>query len=254
MKKQNMIHIIFGIIILLLLVTLLSYAYFSANIEGSETDTTISASGGTMDINYVGGSNIIKSNMSPSNTPFADKEFTIKGNNTIGKSMHYNLSLIIKTNTFTDYGISYNLSFTSKTGTGTTVSESEEDMCYILNGPQTEVLGSGSFPGPTSGEETHTYNLKMYFPDKGEPQNEDQGKTINAYIKTEEGEKTASSCKQLPTIGDTILANNGGFENITEADPSLFDSINTEDENKMYKIEDDYGDSYYFRGAKDSRK
>ena len=252
MKKESMFKIITLIILILVITTITSYAYFTANLEGNENETSLSISGGTMKITYNGGSNINATHIISKEEAFAAKTFTLTGNNTTGANMNYNISLVVQTNTFTDYALSYNLSLASKTGNGTPVPDSPKNMCYLLNGPQTEVLGSGLFLGPTSENEAHTYNLKLYFSDTGKPQNEDQGKILTAYIKTEAGEKTASECKQLPpTIGDVILADNGGKENITEAPTLLFYSINTEDENKMYKMEDDYGDSYYFRGARD---
>ena len=250
MKKDNIIKLIGLITLVLVITTISSYAYFTANITGNENETTLTVAGGTMNITYNGGSTINMGAIYSREEAWASKTFTLTGNNTTGANMLYNISLVVQTNSFSDYALSYNLSLTSKTGNGTTVPESPKNMCYLLNGPQTEILGTGTFLGPTTGNEVHTYNLKMYFPDTGVPQNEDQGKKITAYIKTESGEKTASTCKQIPSIGDIILANNGGAENITEAPTSLFDSINTSDENKMYKMEDDYGDSYYFRGAK----
>ncbi len=226
MKNSNLTHIIYGTIILLILTVALSYAYFTATIHGSES--TIFADGGMMDIYYEDGTGEINaSKIIPQNTPFADKDFTITGNNTTNKVMYYNLNLVIDNNTFTDYAISYKLTSTNTNSNGTIVPSSTNDMCYILNGPQTEVLGSGTFTGPTNGNKTHTYNLKMYFPDTDKLQNENFNKTIAAYIKTEEGEKEGSSCKQIPPSGIAriILANNGGFENITEAPIGAFNNI-----------------------------
>ena len=48
-----------------------------------------------------------------------------------------------------------------------------------------------------------------------------------------------------------ILAPFGGVEAIQEAPVGTFANISESNEAVMYKIEDDYGDSYYYRGAKD---
>ena len=50
----------------------------------------------------------------------------------------------------------------------------------------------------------------------------------------------------------TILANNGGVDNITELPDSAFASVTTASEKGMYKKADDLGTSYYFRGAVDN--
>ena len=52
-------------------------------------------------------------------------------------------------------------------------------------------------------------------------------------------------------LGNEILAQYGGKDNIAEAPAGTFDNINGSTDNLMYKMEDDYGMSYYLRGAKD---
>ncbi|NLD15983.1 MAG: hypothetical protein GX666_00180, partial [Tissierellia bacterium] len=247
-SKKNKIHTILNIILSIIAVAGISYAYFAADIRNSETTSTIFGDAGEMVINYDGGPNIVVGQMTPSNDPFATKKFTVTGNSSITSTMYYNISIIKESNTFTDYGLAYNLTSTNTNNNGTIIPSSTKDLCYFLTGEGEEVLGNGTFTGPTNGNKVHTYTLKLYFPDE-EYQIENQSKSFEFYISIREGEKTASECKQIPSIGDLILANNGGAENITEAPTSLFDSINTSDENKMYKMEDDYGDSYYFRGA-----
>lgn len=43
------------VVMLLLISTLTSFAYFTANITGSETNTTLTIGGGVMNIDYEGG-------------------------------------------------------------------------------------------------------------------------------------------------------------------------------------------------------
>ncbi len=252
MKAKNIKYMVSFIITLLLLTAVSSFAYFVTAITGSETEATILAGSGSMEIYYENGSGIIASlSLMPSNTHFASKNFTITGNNKTSGIMNYTLNLVVTTNTFTDYAIGYKLTSTNTNSNGTVVPQTTNDMCYLLKGPETKVLGSGSFTGPTSGNKVHTYNIKLYFPETEYLQNDDNNKQIEAHIKTEEGIKTKDECKQLPGIRDIILANNGGEENITEAPSNLFENISGPTENMMYKMEDDYGTSYYFRGARD---
>ena len=90
-------------ITLFLLILGLSYAFFTANIIGSESTTTITASGGTMDITFAGGSNVTMSNMYPREAVWGTKSFTVTGNNTTTLTMYYNLNLVVESNTFS-YG------------------------------------------------------------------------------------------------------------------------------------------------------
>ncbi|MFA7120508.1 MAG: hypothetical protein WC277_03460 [Bacilli bacterium] len=53
------------------------------------------------------------------------------------------------------------------------------------------------------------------------------------------------------SLGNKILAQYSGKNNITAAPAGTFDNSNGSTENLMYKMDDDYGTSYYFRGAKD---
>ena len=94
-KNKQPLTLLISVIISLLLITAgLSFAYFTANITGIETSTTIEASGGVMTINYEGGENISTPNIFPGNNPFATKTFTLTANNTSSDNMHYHIILV----------------------------------------------------------------------------------------------------------------------------------------------------------------
>ena len=77
-NKKHTLPLILSMVLTILLITIgLSFAYFSANITGTENTTTIQASGGVMNIHYDGGENINTPNIFPSNDPFATKHFTL---------------------------------------------------------------------------------------------------------------------------------------------------------------------------------
>ncbi|MDD4706000.1 MAG: prepilin-type N-terminal cleavage/methylation domain-containing protein [Bacilli bacterium] len=65
-------------------------------------------------------------------------------------------------------------------------------------------------------------------------------------IDEEEEKKLCEKC-----LSTKIILQYGGLSNIKTAPAGTFASITTATENVMYKIEDYYGDSYYYRGAKD---
>ena len=108
--KHNKITLIISFVLSLLLITIgLSFAYFTANITGTESSTTIQASGGVMNIHYAGGENINTPNIFPSNDPFATKNFTLTGKSTTNDNMNYHIILVVEENTFTDNALMYKL-------------------------------------------------------------------------------------------------------------------------------------------------
>lgn len=95
-------------IALFFLILGLSYAYFTANITGSETGTTISAGGGIMYMTFDGGNNITMNNIYPRSEAWGTKIFTVTGNNTTDLNMAYSLYLEVEENTFNDHAMQYN--------------------------------------------------------------------------------------------------------------------------------------------------
>ena len=163
LKKVNKILKLLVYVALFFLLLGLSYAYILANITGSESSTTISASGGTMDVTFNGGSSINMSKMYPRPEAWGTKTFTVTGNNTTLLTMNYYLNLVMKVNTFSYGSLKYTLTSTNTGGNGQVV-PSITTMQEVGSGPKTIVLGAGNFAGPTSGNKVHTYNLKIYLP------------------------------------------------------------------------------------------
>ena len=241
-KKINKLSMYLLVTTVVLSIFSFTYAYFTANVEGAEETTTITTTGGTMNIVYNGGANINLTDIYPKEESWETKTFTVTGNNTTGQDMFYNISLNIVSNTFSSGTLKYKLNSTNTDGNGTIIPTTiiMEDIPTSTN----EIfLGNGSFIGVTSGNKVHTYSLEIYFPDTGLPQNENQGKQINAYVKTEEG------IKPLP-LRNMILDLYGSETNITTASIATFSNINSGTDNLMYSMLDDYGTSYYYRGAK----
>lgn len=244
MKFKRKTIFIFSIILLTILISIsITYAYFTALIEGNEETTSITTTGGVMNITYNGGANINISNIFPNSDVITNKTFSVTGNNTTGLEMFYNISLVIESNTFTNGALKYKLFTNNIDGNGiippniNNLEDINEDNIF---------LGNGSFTGPTNGNKVHDFNLEIYFPSTNENQNIDQGKEFKAYIKIEEGKAI------FPVLlTDTIFNQYGGEASLLTAPIAIFDEMSIENENAMYKIEDDYGTSYYYRGAKD---
>ena len=229
MKKKQKITMLLSLILTILLITIgLSYAYFSTNITGTETSTTIEASGGVMNINYDGGENIITPNIFPSNEAFATKNFTLTGKSTTNDNMNYHIILVVEENTFTNNALSYKLISDNIDANGT-VAPSINDLTGISTDSNEIFLGNGTFESPTTGNKLHTYKLELYFPVTGEDQNENQGKIFNAYVDIRENKYVYNNSKEVnhPVLFTGMMPikwdeNNNEIET-TESDPDWYD-------------------------------
>ncbi len=96
-KKITIITIVSMILSLLLITIGLSFAYFTANITGTENSTTINVTGGVMTIHYDStGQEIEAFNIRPDDNPFGTKTFTLTGTNTTTNNMECLIFLIVE--------------------------------------------------------------------------------------------------------------------------------------------------------------
>lgn len=146
-------------------------------------------------------------------------------------------------NTFSFNALQYKLISESTDINSMPVLSSEANLS-LGTGKRTIFLGNGSFSGTSENERVHSYTLEMFFIKEDNDQNYDNGKTFSAHIEILEGESEDSNY-----LTDKIV-NQYGIQNITKAPAGTFNNLSLSDENRMYKIDDDYGMSYYYRGAK----
>ena len=235
-KKQKRV-IIYLMIISLICVVGVSYAFFTAGMS-SETSTTVRADSGTMKITYSGGANINLDGIYPKDDVWATKTITVTGNNTTDAEMYYKLTLVVDSNTFkTDDPLQYELVSTNTSTNG-------EVIPTILKTDLTEnsiELGSGKFVKANNAK--HTYLLKIYYSKKATSQNANQGAAFSAHV-----EITSAKAPTAPTVSnlaEAIRANNEVQTPLTTPGAA----ISTADEALLASAEDDNGTSYYFRGA-----
>lgn len=180
MEKKSRVTLFIIILSIILILTGVSFAFFTAKIDGSESTSTIVADSGHMTIVYDNGSgNITAHNLAPDNAAFATKTFTLTGTNTTNKTMPYTLTLIIDNNTFSTNTISYTLTSTN-TGTNGTIVPSIATQTPIATGTSTITLGTGTFV--LADTKVHTYVLSLYFIDTGSDQSTDMSKYFAAHI------------------------------------------------------------------------
>ena len=233
-EKKHKRIMIYVMIISLICVVGVSYAFFTAGMS-SETSTTVRADAGTMKITYDGGANINLAGIYPKDDVWATKTITVTGNNTTDAEMYYKLTLVVDSNTFkTDDPLQYELVSTNTSTNGEIIPNiSKTD----ITGTSIE-LGSGHFVKANNAK--HTYLLKIYYPKKTTSQNANQGATFSAHV-----EITSAKAPTVSNLAETILANNEVKAPITTPGAA----ISTADEALLASTEDDNGTSYYFRGA-----
>ena len=230
-QKRVMIYVM---IVSLICVVGVSYAFFTAGMS-SETSTTVRADAGTMKITYDGGKDINLAGIYPKDDVWATKTITVTGNNTTDAEMYYKLTLVVDSNTFkTDDPLQYELVSTNTSTNGEIIPNiSKTD----ITGTSIE-LGSGHFVKANNAK--HTYLLKIYYPKKATSQNANQGAAFSAHV-----EITSAKAPTVSTFAETILANNEIKTPITTPGAG----ISTADEALLASAEDNNGTSYYFRGA-----
>ena len=233
-EKKHKRIMIYVMIISLICVVGVSYAFFTAGMS-SETSTTVRADAGTMKITYDGGKDINLAGIYPKDDVWATKTITVTGNNTTDAEMYYKLTLVVDSNTFkTDDPLQYELVSTNTSTNGEIIPNITKTD---ITGTSIE-LGSGHFVKANNAK--HTYLLKIYYPKKATSQNANQGAAFSAHV-----EITSAKAPTISTLAQTILANNKVKSPITTPGAA----VSTADEALLASAEDDYGTSYYFRGA-----
>ncbi len=193
MKKNK--NIISVCLVALLVVAILgvSYAYFSAIIEGSETVSTITMDAGEMKISFQNNDNEL---VFPTNTKIyprgtesenpndADawirKDFTIKGTNTTDLQMKYKLNLVVDNNTFLDNELSYFLTGTKSESDTTSLVVSASGK--ISTGTSTILLGTETPYFNNADGLDHNYSLRIFFFNKETDQNANQKAKFAAHV------------------------------------------------------------------------
>ena len=180
MKNKTKRVLLITLIAMVILFGGISYAYFSANISGAESESTILTSGGTLTIHYEDGNeNIIMSNVYPREKAWITKTITLTGTNTTDLKMQYELGLQIDTNGFSDY-LRYDLEQVSETNVNTNGVPIANKSLEVISGTGYRQLGIGMFT--TANNSVHKYILKLYFKDNNTDQSSAEGQSFAAKV------------------------------------------------------------------------
>ena len=200
LTKVEKVVIILTVIAVFMVFGGIGYAFFTMN-DNTGSTAEITNTSGKMTITYAdGGSNLlISERITPSNTIIANKTFTLTGLNTTtageGLAMEYKVGLKY-TSSFSYGQIHYYIKKLSTTNEGITTTFTGEANQTVPgnetytgyshgtlkkgNNKYTEMV-TGVFPA-NKDEQTITFNLLMQFPDTGENQDTEKGKSINAEV------------------------------------------------------------------------
>ena len=224
-KKPNVIAIIGAVVLLILAVVGLSYAYFSAFVNGGEDDTTIEGTGAKLSLVYTDGKSVItSSNIMPGWS--ATKTFTVKNNGE--GTAYYKLKIFDITNEFVEGGLTFSIA--SEDG-GTNIKETSV-------GTEDRTISSAI---SINVGVTHTYTVTAKYVNLEMDQTPDLGKSFSYTIGIE-------AAKEELILSEQVVKRNP----IKVALTTPGSAISTKSEALLASTEDDYGTSYYFRGAVDN--
>ena len=177
MDKKTKNSIIISITAVALVLAGVTYAYFSARITGLESASTISLTAGRMGIQYSEGDGVVTiTNIYPRAEAWFTKTIALTGWNTTDLAMNYELGINVTTNTFTRNYITYDLTLIS----GSVGSPIATITGGKINGTGHIRFGYGQFT-QADGDQ-HIYELKIYFKDNGQDQNDSQNAVLNGKI------------------------------------------------------------------------
>ena len=165
-KKPNIIAIIGAIVLLVLAVVGLSYAFFSAFIKNGETDPSIEGTGANLSLVYTDGKSVItSSNIMPGWS--ATKTFTVTNNGEA--DTYYKLNISNITNEFVDGGLTFSIA--SADG-GTSVAEQAVGTTTRTISPSITIAEGA----------THTYTITAKYVNLDKDQTPDLGKSFSYTI------------------------------------------------------------------------
>ena len=200
-KNNTVMLTVIGIATLLIAVVGATFAFFSAQLSGTDTEyKVVSATIGT---EFTGGDEVVAKGIFPQDAAWATKVFSIKSTSSVGVETKYNISLVVDPNDVTEDAT---ISSTGVAG-GTIKAFSANALSYTLTATETNANAEhpGTMPTTTgqvkiadptqtinlgqakvygNGDTTvkQEYTLSMFFPRTAEDQNADQGAQFKAHI------------------------------------------------------------------------
>ena len=208
-KRPNIIAIIGAIVLLVLAVVGLSYAFFSAFINGGETDTSVEGTGANLSLVYADGKSVItSSNIMPGWS--ATKTFTVTNNGEA--DAYYKLKISDINNYFVGDAISFLI---TSTDGGANIEEQS-----VGCGSDSRVI---SLAIPIEVGKTHTYIITTKYRNLDMDQTPDLGNSFKFKISIESSQKETAPNGWEEAESGTLLA---ALRENNELKPTITKPIN----------------------------
>ena len=204
-KNNTVMLTVIGIATLLIAVVGATFAFFSAQLSGTDTEyKVVSATIGT---EFTSGDQVVANGIFPQDAAWVTKVFSIKSTSSVGVETKYNISLVVDPNdvtqdaTISSTGVAggtikaFSANALSYTLTATESNANAEHpgtmptttgQVKIADPTQTINLGQAKVYGNGDNTVIQQYTLSMFFPRTAEDQNADQGAQFKAHIEISE--------------------------------------------------------------------
>ncbi len=246
-KKAKIIVSISGIVLVMLILLGLTYAYFLTRIQGNTNEKSISVTTADLKLVYGDGSDgvIGGENLIPSETEYT-KTFTVKNDG--NANVEYGVYLIDVINTLVRKDdVKYTLNCT----TDGTITCNKVTTETTFPSEIKQLITNEIEPG-----KTHTYTFTFTYKDTGTDQSIDMGKELSAKLqifgKQSNGEYFPYSENTMAyTIINNVKSGTLSGKSTFTANLSatgMVDNITTASDKILSTAEDDGGTTYYFRG------
>lgn len=166
-RKAKLLAIVFALLIIAL-VTISSYAYFSASVLGNDQSKNMVITTGNMEVTFTDGQQIAANNLIPGD--YVEKEFTVTNTGDVPTS--YGIYFNNVENTFSNPD---DLVYELISENGTNVSQTK---CPIIDDTIKNAVAIDV-------GQTHHYTLKLTFKETGENQDINKGKIFSSIINIE---------------------------------------------------------------------
>ena len=261
-RKQKIIVSVTGIFLVLLILVGLTYAYFLTKIKGNENNKSIEVTTANLLLEYADVNNelITDSAVEPGKTWTKTFVATNKGN----KAVTYGVALENIVNTLERKDdLVYTLDCKQYSKTGFSIDKTNKTVTGTISGTCNGVSEETTFPSigtilvqnDIADDKAQVYTLLVTYKETNTDQSVDMNKTFSAKANIVDpnnfipyGANTLATA--IIDSAKTAKSSSDETRTIYQETPTTTPgrAISTETEKTLSKTEDDYGDSYYFRG------
>ena len=261
-RKQKIIVSVTGIFLVLLILVGLTYAYFLTKIKGNENNKSISVTTANLLLEYadVNDELITDGAVEPGKTWTKTFVATNKGN----KTVTYGVALENVVNTLErKEDLVYTLECKQYSKTGFSIDKTNKTVTGTISGTCNGVSEETTFPSigtilvqnDIADDKAQVYTLVVTYKEMNVDQSVDMNKTFSA--KANIVDPNTFGAFGSGTLASAIYKSAEIAASISDVTRTIYQetpittpgqAASTETEKALSKTQDDYGDSYYFRG------